>query len=126
MQRAYYKSDICKFIAECDNTILDSLSLHHSYSLEELQKNAWVSQMKILKDSLKNFQNGAIFFEFLIPCMGKRADNILIINNIVFIIEFEIGSNSYDNFAKEQVLEHAFDLKNFYKASHNINLIPSP
>jgi len=125
MQRAYYKNSIENFVKDSENNILGSLSLHHSHSLEDLQKNAWLSQIKILKDTLQDdYSNGEIFFEFLIPRMGKRVDNIIIIKNIVFIIEFKIGSSNYDNYAKEQVLDYAVDLKNFHKASHNIVLFP--
>ena len=125
MQRAYYKNNIENFIKDSQNNILGSLSLHHNHALEDLQRNAWLSQIKILKDTLKyDYQDGEIFFEFLIPRMGKRVDNIVIIRNIVFIIEFKIGSSNYDNYAKEQVLDYAVDLKNFHKASHNIVLVP--
>ena len=125
MQRAYYKNNINNFIDDSENSIIGSLSLHHNHALEDLQKNAWVSQIKILKNTFQNdFHNGEIFFEFLIPRMGKRVDNIVIIKNIVFIIEFKIGSTHYDNYAKEQVLDYAVDLKNFHKASHDIILVP--
>ncbi|WP_457593282.1 DUF2075 domain-containing protein [Hydrogenimonas sp.] len=125
MQRAYYKNSINNFIDDSENNILGSLSLHHNYALEDLQKNAWLSQIKILKDTFQNdYRDGQIFFEFLIPRMGKRVDNIVIIKNIVFVIEFKIGSTYYDNYAKEQVLDYAVDLKNFHKASHDIILVP--
>jgi hypothetical protein len=110
MQRAYYRNKITKFITEDESTILGTLALHHNYALEDLQKNAWLAQIKILKNALKNFQSGEVFFEFLIPRMGKRVDNIVIIKNIAFVIEFKVGSTSYDNHAKEQVLDYAVDL----------------
>jgi len=125
MQRAYYKNNIENFVKDSENNILGSLSLHHNHALEDLQKNAWLSQIKILKNTFQdNYQYGEIFFEFLIPRMGKRVDNIIIVKNIVFVIEFKVGSTNYDNYAKEQVLDYAVDLKNFHKASHNIVLVP--
>lgn len=75
MNRAYYKNSIINFIAEDDNSILGQLSLNHSNrSLEDLQKNAWVKQIEILKDQLLGI-TGHIYFEFAIPRMGKRVDN---------------------------------------------------
>ncbi len=124
MQRAYYRNSIKNFLHDSDNNILGSLSLHHNHVLEDLQKRAWLKQIEILKDTLSSFSNGEICFEFLIPRMGKRVDNIVILKNIVFIIEFKIGSSNYDNYAKEQVLDYAVDLKNFHKASQNIVLVP--
>ena len=124
MQRAYYYANIQDFLIDDENSILGALVLHHNHDLEDLQKNAWIAQIKILKQNLYSFSDGKIFFEFLIPRMGKRVDNIVIIKNIAFIIEFKIGSSNYDNYAKEQVLDYAVDLKNFHKESHNINLVP--
>lgn len=75
MNRAYYKNSIINFIAEDDNSILGQLSLNHSNrSLEDLQKNAWIKQIDILKDQLQGI-TGNIYFEFAIPRMGKRVDN---------------------------------------------------
>ncbi|WP_233900671.1 hypothetical protein [Tenacibaculum piscium] len=81
MNRAYYKNSISNFITEDKNSILGKLSLNHSNRhLEDLQKNAWVKQIEILKDQLINFE-GFIYFEFAIPRMGKRVDTILIIED---------------------------------------------
>ena len=80
MNRAYYKNTISKFLTEDSNSVLGQLSLNHTNrSLEDLQKNAWVKQIEILKNELKGII-GSIYFEFQIPRMGKRVDNIIIIN----------------------------------------------
>jgi hypothetical protein len=44
--------------------------------------------------------------------MGKRVDNILIIDNCVFVLEFKIGSDIYDKSAKEQAFDYGLDLNN--------------
>ena len=124
MQRAYYSNTIKQFIADSEKSILGELSLNHSNrTLEDLQKNAWVEQITILKDQLTGI-DGQIYFEFAIPRMGKRVDNIVIINNVIFIIEFKVGSNKFNNFAIDQVIDYAIDLKNFHQGSHNARLIP--
>ena len=56
--------------------------------------------------------------------MGKRVDNIVIINNVAFIIEFKVGDGGYEKNAIEQVIDYTVDLKNFHEGSHNIKLIP--
>ncbi len=100
------------------------LSSNHELKLEEQQRNAWISQIEILKESLKKFSDGFIFFEFVIPRMGKKVDNVLIINGIVFIIEFKVGENQYHNHSIDQVIDYALDLKNFHEKSHEATLIP--
>ena len=66
--------------------------------LDIQQSNAWERQIEILKESIPSFF-GKIYFEFTIPRMGKRVDNILIIDNCIFILEFKIGSDGYDKYA---------------------------
>ena len=85
--------------------------------------NAWRKQITILKTQLPEFE-GQIYFEFAIPRMGKRVDNILIINEVAFIIEFKVGDSGYEKYAIEQVIDYTIDLKNFHEGSHDIKLIP--
>lgn len=124
MKRSYYDNTIEGFLDDSNTSILGSLSLNHSNrTLTDLQKNAWVGQIQILKDQLVN-KRGSIYFEFAIPRMGKRVDNIVIIDDIVFVIEFKVGDNRYDKYAIEQVIDYTVDLKNFHEGSHNVQLIP--
>ncbi len=124
MTRSYYSNKITDFLQDDDTRILGQLSLLHSHALEDLQKNAWVKQIKILKDTLQNIDNGQIYFEFSIPRMGKRVDNILIINDLIFVLEFKVGDNQYQKHSIEQVVDYCLDLKNFHEGSHHEKLIP--
>jgi hypothetical protein len=124
MHRAYYSNTIQKFLQEDSSRILGELSLYHTHALEELQRNAWLGQIKILKDQLRQFQEGQIYFEFAIPRMGKRVDIIVIIKHIIFVVEFKVGDNTYGNHAIEQVIDYTLDLKNFHEGSHHTTLIP--
>ncbi|WP_167342008.1 DUF2075 domain-containing protein [Nonlabens sp. SY33080] len=124
MNRSYYNNSIFEFITEDKNSILGKLSLNHSNrQLEDLQKNAWVKQIEILKDQLSGLE-GEIYFEFAIPRMGKRVDNIVIIKDSIFVIEFKVGETDYENYAQLQVLDYTLDLKNFHEGSHNARLVP--
>lgn len=122
--RAYYSDSINDFIKIDNNTILGQLTQKHSHTLEDLQKNAWLKQIDILKQQLHVFENGHLFFEFSIPRMGKRVDNVLIINDLIFVLEFKIGDTSYQKHGIEQVMDYALDLKNFHEGSHKAKLIP--
>lgn len=124
MNRAYYKNSIKAFIKEDTNSILGKLSLNHTNrTLEDLQKNAWVSQIKVLKAQLLDLK-GKIYFEFAIPRMGKRVDNIIISKGSIFVVEFKVGDGGYEKHAQAQVIDYALDLKNFHEGSHNSRLIP--
>ncbi len=124
MQRAYYQNSITNFIKDSVDEIIGKLSSNHANrTLTDLQKNAWIQQIKILKRQLMSFK-GYIFFEFSIPRMGKRVDNIVIINDCVFVIEFKVGSSKFDTYSEIQTIDYALDLKNFHEGSHNAKLIP--
>ena len=90
---------------------------HSNRTLDELQINAWSKQITILKNQLEGCE-GQIYFEYAIPRMGKRVDNIVIINDIVFVIEFKVGDGGYEKYAIEQVIDYTIDLKNFHDLEH--------
>jgi len=124
MKRAYYSKSIKNFLIDSDTSILGELSLNHSNrTLEDLQKNAWVKQIQILKNQLFDIE-GQIYFEFAIPRMGKRVDNIILVGDTAFIVEFKVGDGNYEKHAVEQVIDYTIDLKNFHEGSHHARLIP--
>lgn len=124
MNRAYYSEYLVNFLSTNDDEVYGKISGAYDLAkLEIQQSNAWKRQIKILKNNLLGL-NGKLYFEFNIPRMGKRVDNILIIDNCIFVIEFKVGSSSYDNHSKEQVLGYALDLNNFHEGSHNKIIIP--
>ncbi|MBS7253014.1 DUF2075 domain-containing protein [Flavobacterium branchiicola] len=124
MSRAYYSNSITNFIIEKNSSIYGKIA--GNYDLRKLilqQSDAWKIQIEILKKTLLNFQ-GQIYFEFSIPRMGKRVDNILIIESCIFVLEFKIGSKTYDKSAINQAFDYGLDLNNFHEGSHNKNIIP--
>ena len=124
MQRAYYHAPIADFLTHDENRIIGELALAHTHALEELQKGAWEQQIKILKRELADLPDGYVLFEVAIPRMGKRADVVVLLADAVFVFEFKVGSTSYDQAAKDQVLDYALDLKNFHAGSHQARILP--
>lgn len=125
MKRSYYSNSIINFIKEDNSSILGTLN--SEYNLENRnrkQNNSWESQIDILKTNLSNLNQGHIFFEFSIPRMGKRADNILIIADLILVLEFKVGSNKYDAASIDQVMDYSLDLRNFHEGSHTAKLVP--
>lgn len=124
MNRAYYSAPIKQFIEEDNNKIIGELLLKHSNrTLVDLQRNAWEKQILILKENLHDLE-GYIFFEFIIPRMGKRVDNIIIIGDKIFVVEFKVGDNTFEKHAINQVIDYTLDLKNFHEGSHSSKLFP--
>jgi hypothetical protein len=104
--------------------ILGKLIRNHDFAVENLQRNAWIKQIEILKSQLSDFKRGQIYFEFSIPRMGKRVDNVLIIDDFIFVVEFKVGDTDYQKHAIEQTVDYCLDLQNFHEGSHHEKIVP--
>ena len=124
MNRSYYSSTVEKFLDDDSNLILGQLSRNHQFALEDLQRNSWIYQIEILKSALRKLPNSFVAFEYTIPRMGKRVDVIIIYCGLIFVLEFKVGETTYSNFAIEQVLDYAKDLKYFHEQSHSSDIVP--
>jgi hypothetical protein len=123
MLNYFYRNSIDNFLISSDNEILGSIDFGNNYNTIALQKWAWEEQIPLLKKALAGLK-GDIFFEFSIPRMGKRVDALVIIQNVVFVIEFKIGERQYLHSNIDQVWDYALDLKNFHQPSHGALLVP--
>jgi hypothetical protein len=123
INRAYYQSTIFDFLATSPDEILGVLASGNHFALDILQRNAWIEQITNLKSQLQGL-SGEIFFEFVIPRMGKRVDLVLLIGGIVFVLEYKAGAKTYDLYATDQAWDYALDLKNFHEGSHNKLIVP--
>lgn len=123
MLNYYYKNSLAKFLNQSIQEIVGSITLSNEFNSQQTQNKSWEHQIRILQKELTNL-NGEIFFEFSIPRMGKRVDCILIIENVVFVIEFKVGESKFLSYDIEQVWDYALDLKNFHKPSHDAILAP--
>ena len=55
--------------------------------------------------------------------MGRRIDVVVLIENVIFILEFKVGEREFLQ-AIDQVLDYALDLKNFHETSHKHLIAP--
>ncbi|WP_445430357.1 DUF2075 domain-containing protein [Chryseobacterium indoltheticum] len=124
MQKSYYNNSINSFLEEDIDSIFGKLSKKHSHALEPLQKEAWKKQIEILKRITQSLDAGNIYFEFSIPRMGKRVDNIIIVKDLILLLEFKIGSSEYPKHDQNQTIDYCLDLVNFHEGSHDKKVIP--
>jgi len=102
MNRAYYSDSIATFISTKQNDIIGTISLCSEFADVPLQKAAWAEEIKILQNVIASF-SGSIYLEYSIPRMGKRIDALLVINHLLFVLEFKIGEEGYPANAVEQI-----------------------
>ncbi|MBM4404816.1 MAG: DUF2075 domain-containing protein [Chloroflexi bacterium] len=125
--RSFYSNSIAKFLTEEPSQILGKLAAASSSDDTGDQKNAWLEQIRLLQRTLPPFQRGHILFEYSIPRIGKRIDNIIILDGIIFVIEFKVRSSGEAKHQLpdiEQVTDYALDLKYFHSASRDAPIIP--
>ena len=123
--RAYYDDSIEDFLRRSDDEILGRLARSSPYPVEKPQSDAWLAQMTILRPALEPFRGaGQILFEFSIPRLGKRIDVVLVIQHVIFVIEFKVGEKRFSSSATDQVWDYGLDLKNFHETTHEAVVVP--
>lgn len=123
--RYYYSDAISKFLTKSVNEIVGELALASQHDINDETSHSWVDEITILQEVLVPYsERGSVYFEYNIPRMGRRADVIVIIDGIVFVLEFKTAEQKFRRDAVIQVWDYALDLKNFQEGSFNRILVP--
>jgi hypothetical protein len=124
MQREYFSDSISNFLETSANEILGTLVRNSGgFSVEATQREAWLEQIRILKNVLPAVE-GRIYFEYSIPRMGRRIDVVLIVGAAIFVLEFKVGEREFTSYALNQAWDYALDLKNFHETSREYLIAP--
>ena len=108
-----------------DDEILGALTANSEFAVELPQRSAWLREIEVLRASLSPFAGrGWVFFELVLPRLGRRMDVALVVEHLLFVIEFKVGENEFQRGAIDQVWDYALDLKNFHQSSHAIYIVP--
>ena len=126
MSRCLYNASFEDFINTEDNSIFGALCDNYHGKALTTTLEAWKSEISIMKSILLRQANkdGRIIFEYDIPRLGKRVDVVLLLNGIIFCLEFKVGESSILEADVDQVLDYALDLKNFHKFSQDSLIVP--
>ena len=90
IRRWFYANDIGEFLGQSPQHIIGCLS-EASTSVEKPQLNAWSAQIALLKEALRCLNSpGRVYFEYIIPRLGKRIDCVLLIRHVLFVLEFKV------------------------------------
>lgn len=126
MSRCLHNSSFRTFLNTDDNSIFGLLCERYHGEALTTTREAWKSEIAIMKNVLRNFadKQGQIIFEYDIPRLGKRVDIVLLLERIVFCLEFKVGETRILEADVDQVLDYALDLKNFHKFSEDRIIAP--
>ena len=124
-KRYLYSDTINKFLQKSTDSIVGEITLSATQDINKETSNSWQQEVEILKIVLAPYaQRGSVYFEYNIPRMGRRADVIVLVDGIVFVLEFKTAEQRFTREAFIQVWDYAIDLKNFQEGSRDRVLIP--
>jgi hypothetical protein len=124
MQRAWYAANAKTFAAADPLAVLGALMRASPFPDEPTQKAAWQVEIAQLQPLAAALPDAHFFLEFSIPRMGRRADAIITIGGLVFVLEYKVGDRDFPRHAIEQAHGYALDLKNFHVTSHDKAIVP--
>jgi len=124
--RCLYNNDIRTFLGKEKETIFGILCDKYHGDALTTTREAWIAEIDILQKSLISWKkfDGEIIFEYDIPRLGKRIDVVLLLNGVIFCLEFKVGESDILEKDVDQVLDYALDLKNFHKFSQDKLIVP--
>ena len=125
MGRAFYADAIATFLDRGTDDVLGQLTRGGEFSVEPTQRDAWLEQIAILRQTLEPYRGcGKVYFEYSVPRVGRRIDVVAVIRHVLFVIEFKVGETDFTASATDQVCDYALDLKNFHQTSHTKAIAP--
>ena len=122
--RWFYSGTVPEFLRSDSQNILGALARENPFDLTDTQRNAWLEEIDILRGVLSGRDSGQVLLEYSIPRLGKRADAVLLLEGMVFVLEFKAGETQFNRADIEQVWDYALDLKNFHEGSRDLVIVP--
>lgn len=124
-QRYYYSDKIADFLSRGTNEIVGALTLASQHDINDETTQSWVEEIETLHEALALYAGrGSLYLEYNIPRMGRRADAIVLIDGIVFVLEYKTAEQRFTRDAMVQVWDYALDLKNFQEGCLDRIMIP--
>jgi len=124
--RCLYDGDIKTFISKEKEYIYGIISGDYHGDEPTTTREAWKKEIELLQNVLEPWKesDGRIIFEYNIPRLGKRIDVVLLLNGIIFCLEFKVGESRILENDIDQVLDYALDLNYFHKFSQGRVIVP--
>lgn len=122
--RWFYSDTVPNFLSVDAATILGRMARENNFPLIDTQRDSWLEEIDLLKQILARRNTGQVLLEYSIPRLGKRIDAVLLLDGVVFVLEFKVGETQFKRPDIEQVWDYALDLKNFHEGSRDLTIVP--
>lgn len=124
--RCLYYSTFSEFLQTDAPSIYYAIRTKYHGGAYDTTDEAWEEEIEVLQHVLLPWkdENAHIIFEYDIPRLGKRIDVVLLLQGLIFCLEFKVGKKTCEQADIEQVLDYALDLKNFHEYSATRRIVP--
>lgn len=132
---AFYRTTLGALVAEDEQRIIGLLITGSgSANLGEhlhTQTRAWQKEITILKATAAELvaqipasKHWGLLLEYPIPRRQKRIDGVVLADELIFVLEFKVGADTYEPLARRQAEDYALDLRDFHERSLGHVVIP--
>jgi hypothetical protein len=95
------------------------------------QTSAWDAEFDTLSavcrhltEQLPGSRSWSVLFEYEIPRRDRRPDVILLASDVIFVIEFKVGADTFAKSDEWQAFSYALDLRDFHAQSRGRAIVP--
>lgn len=95
------------------------------------QTRAWQKEIVILKAAaselvarLPESREWGVLLEYPIPRRQRRLDGVILAGDLIVVLEFKVGADTYDASARRQAEDYALDLRDFHEQSLGRIIVP--
>ncbi len=95
------------------------------------QIDSWKRQIQILRRTATELieANPAaaswhLILEYELPRRQKRPDAVLLASDVIFVVEFKVGANSFDASSRWQTEDYCLNLRDFHAESVGRSIVP--
>lgn len=130
----WYKDSVASFLADSSDRVLNQLAARCAGQFtgdQRAQMRAWDEQLCILRRSLQSIASEfefcaqwGLIIEYPLLRLQKRLDVVLLAGDLISVVEFKVGAETFTTHDGAQTVDYCMDLKDFHAASHSATLLP--
>ena len=132
---AFYHTPLGALLAEDEQRIIGLLITGSgTANLGEhlhTQTRAWQKEVVVLKAAaaelvarIPESREWGVLLEYPIPRRQRRLDGVILASDIIIVLEFKVGADTYDASARRQAEDYALDLRDFHEQSLGRIIVP--
>jgi hypothetical protein len=101
-----------------------STHFHKQTKAWEAEFEALIALCAYLSESVPGAPDWYLLFEYDIPRRERRPDVVLLADDVLFVLEFKVGAQSFLGSDEWQAYSYALDLRDFHAQSDGRTIIP--